>query len=216
MNTDISGDIQQPHSANRDGESVRGRWTSWFIIAAFLLPMVAAYLMFTTGIGLPTKTINKGTLLEPATSILPLNITTTEGIPIDFSNEKKWRWLIVGSNNCQQACLDNLYISRQVHIRLGEKAVRLERFYLNTDAQFSSAFASQLQQEHPRLVLAHVDAETWKKNFEKTSAAAIELDGSELYVVDQEGFAMMTYGASNSGEDMLDDIKRLLKYSYEE
>ncbi|MBU3068726.1 hypothetical protein KOI40_02780 [Aestuariicella sp. G3-2] len=215
MTTDVSGDMQQ-HSANSESENVRGRWTSWFIFAAFLLPMVAAYLMFTTGVGLPTKTINKGTLLEPATSIRSLNITSAEGAPIDFSAEKKWRWLIVGSNDCQQACLDNLYITRQVHIRLGEKAVRLERFYLNTDAEFSAAFASQLEQEHPRLVQAHVDAESWKKTFNNTNVAAIELDGAELYVIDQEGFAMMTYGVSNSGEDMLDDIKRLLKYSYEE
>lgn len=216
MSTDVSGRLARRHSSKRKAKRSRVRWAVWFIVAAFLLPMILAYVMFATGFGLPTGTINKGELLEPATSLFGLTLTDSNGEPIDLAAEKKWRWLIVGSNSCQQACMDNLHTSRQVHIRLGEKAARLERMYLNTDPQYAADFEDQLQQEHPRLVMAHVDAQAWQNTFQHTNTADFELNGSSLYVVDQEGFAMMVYDSENKGTDLLADIKRLLKYSYDE
>ncbi|WP_439134297.1 hypothetical protein [Pseudomaricurvus sp.] len=216
MSSDVSPNLQQNRSRKKRFSKRQIRWVSWFIVAAFLLPMIAAYVMYTTGIGLPKQTVNKGTLLEPATSILTLDISSTDGNSIDLTTEKKWRWLIVGSNDCQQECLDTLYTSRQVHIRLGEKATRLERLYLNTASEYDTEFSEQLTVEHPRLVMAHVDAEDWQKTLETTNAADLDLNGTSVYVVDQEGFAMMTYDSSNQGTDLLSDIKRLLKYSYQE
>lgn len=194
----------------------RSQWSGWLITAGFFIPMLLAYVIFTTGWGLPRGTVNHGDLLVPATSLTQLKLIDTEGNPLDLlSGDKKWRWLIVGSNSCEQACQDLLYVSRQVHIRLGEKAHRLERVYLNTEALYSKDVFNYLQQEHPRLVMAHVSAADWQQTFANTNTRHA-LNGETLYVVDQEGFAMMTYGTQHQGNDMLDDIKRLLKYSYED
>lgn len=195
----------------------RHRWSGWIIVAGFFVPMALAYTIFVTGLGVPERTINHGDLLVPATSLAKLHVTDTSGNPVDLmqTGEKKWRWLIVGNNACHQACQDLLYLSRQVHMRLGEKAHRLERMYLNTDELYSAEFSAQLRQDHPRLVMAHVNARDWQHTLANVSVQS-EMNGEMLYVVDQEGFAMMTYSAQHQGNDLLEDIKRLLKYSYEE
>lgn len=196
----------------------RRQWSGWIIMAGFFMPMVLAYVIFSTGLGLPDRTINHGDLLTPATSLAGVHLTDIAGHSLKLlpaTGEKKWHWLIVGNNTCLQACQDLLYLSRQVHIRLGEKAHRLERIYLNTDALYSAEFANQLHQDHPRLVMAHVNARDWQHTLAHTGGQH-PLNGETLYVVDQEGFAMMTYSAEHEGNDLLDDIKRLLKYSYED
>lgn len=198
--------------------TVRGnRWSSWLLLAAIALPMIMAYVVFSTGWGIPTATINKGDLILPATSIKSLPIVDRDGGKIDLLSDKKiWRWLIVGSNRCDDQCQHNLYLSRQVHIRLGEKATRLERLYLNTDTHFSSDFSNQLSKEHPKLKQLHINADDWLQLLSATSVEDKLSTETSLFVVDQEGFVMMRYDRSHTGADLLDDIKRLLKYSYSE
>lgn len=217
MNSDTDRGPSWSEPSPDHGEKSRRQWSGWIIVAGFFVPMALAYMIFATGLGLPGRTINHGDLLVPATSLADVHITDANGNTLELlpTGDKKWRWLIVGNNTCQQACQDLLYLSRQVHVRLGEKAHRLERIYLNTDELYSAEFSRQLQQDHPRLVRAHVNARDWQHTLANVSVQH-ELDGETLYVVDQEGFAMMTYSAQHQGNELLDDIKRLLKYSYEE
>jgi hypothetical protein len=214
MSAEVSDSL---HPQSLENPSVLSRWSSWLLLAAIGLPMISAYVVFNTGWGIPTGSINKGDLLLPATSMNQLSVSSSTGETVDlFAGKKQWRWLIVGNNTCGDRCQNNLYLSRQVHIRLGEKAMRLERVYLNTDFQFESDFSKDLAQNHPRLRQLHVNSSDWHQLLASTNAADIELKGGNLFVVDQEGFVMMTYNRSHSGADMLDDIKRLLKYSYDE
>ena len=192
------------------------RWSSWIVVALILSPMIAAYVVFSTGIGVPKGTINKGNLLSPATSINDISTHFEGGKPFLLSqNKKRWRMIIVGDNACNQVCQNQLYLSRQVHIRLGEKASRVERVFLNTSTHYDQAFLENLKTEHPRLILAHVNESDWQQKFKDTSASDLLLKGEHIYVVDQEGFAMMSYDDTHVGGDLLADIKRLLKYSYE-
>lgn len=214
MSTEVSGSIDPIEGETK---SPLSRWSSWLLLAAIGLPMLSAYLVFNTGWGIPTSSINKGDLLLPATSMVDLSVSNLDGQSVDlFTGKRKWRWLIVGSNECGDRCQNNLYLSRQVHIRLGEKAMRLERIYLNTDSMFESEFSKSLTKDHPRLRQLHVDSSDLHQLLSETSAENLALNGEGLVMVDQEGFVMMTYNRSHSGADILDDIKRLLKYSYDE
>ncbi|MGH1373014.1 MAG: hypothetical protein ACRBBW_13320 [Cellvibrionaceae bacterium] len=193
------------------------RWSSWLLLTAIGLPMISAYLVFNTGWGIPSSSINKGDLVLPATSMVDHRVSNSDGEAIDlFSGKKKWRWLIIGNNLCSDRCENNLYLSRQVHIRLGEKAVRLERIYLNTETAFSPELSERLSKDHPRLRQLHTDASEWTHLLANSNANQVALNGENLYMVDQEGFVMMTYNRSHSGAELLADVKRLLKYSYDE
>lgn len=180
-------------------------------------PMLMAYIVYSTGMGIPRGTVNKGELLLPATGITDLPLVARDtGERITLSDKKIWRMIIVGDNHCDKACQNMLYLSRQVHIRLGEKANRVERLYLNIDENYAAEFMAELSADHPRLIQAYVDKEGWKSLFSNTSIADNSLSGHNIYLVDQQGFAMMSYDDKHSGADLLSDTKRLLKYSYED
>ncbi len=214
----MSAEASSPlDGASRENKSTLGRWSSWLLLAVIGLPMISAYLVFNTGWGIPTGSVNKGDLLLPATSMTNLSVHNGKGEGVDlFSGKPKWRWLIIGNNQCSDRCQNNLYLSRQVHIRLGEKAKRIERVYLNTTAQFEPEFSSDLAKEHPRLRQLHINSLDWHELLSTSNAKDIALNGENLFMVDQEGFVMMSYNRAHSGADILADIKRLLKYSYDE
>ena len=52
-------------------------------------------------------------------------------------------------------------------------------------------------------MLAKTDTPFYEKNF-KTNRA---------YLVDQQGFVMMSYNLSHKGTEIIEDIKHLMKYS---
>lgn len=187
------------------------------IFAALLLPMLAAYFIFKTGIGMPTTTVNKGDLLLPATSVVDLQLQDSNGKTVlPFIEPLQWRMIIAVDGECDKQCLRQLYVSRQVHIRLGEKAVRVERWLVNGGTPLSPRLKDHLQQEHPRLRVYQMDAGQWRHIFSDSSIAGHSANGHHIYYVDQQGYAMMSYNPTHQGADLLADIKRLLKYSYEE
>ena len=199
-----------------DNGKKKRSWSNLLVVGVIALPMVAAYVMFATGFGIPTGTINKGELLLPATSLKELDAKTLDGgEALDIDNRLLWRMVMVADNHCSEQCQQLLYLSRQVHIRLGEKSRRVERVYLLNQDQYSEELSGWLTEEHPKLVQATVSGEQWRKLMTPTNAADHGQDGSRLYVVDQQGFAMLSFDQSHDGADMLDDLKRLLRYSYE-
>ncbi len=208
---------QQPASSDQSISTRRTRWQGLLVLLAIGLPMILAYTIFKTGWAMPEGTVNKGELLSPATSILDLGITDTNGKEVDvLAGKKHWRMLIIADNSCDDTCMQQLYLSRQVHIRLSEKAARVERLFLNTDQNYSSDLNDHMDKEHPRLKRYHLPASAWSEAFADTNVAGNLLNGHNVYYVDQEGFAMMAYEPSHEGADLLGDIKKLLKYSYED
>ncbi|BFM13850.1 hypothetical protein R50073_00330 [Maricurvus nonylphenolicus] len=196
----------------------RSKIMAWMVIGVITVPMLAAYVIFKTGLGIPTGTVNKGDLILPATSIESLEISNTENQVVDWlqtpSAGFKWRLIVVGDGRCDEICEAQLYKSRQVHKRLADKARRVERIYLSTSPQIDPAFAELLQSEYPRMSVGQVDQTAVENLFVATNQADVS-SGEKILVVDQQGYAMMTYAEHHTGGEMLDDMKRLLKYSYD-
>lgn len=195
----------------------RGRILGALIFAIVLSPMVIAYWMYTTGIGMPTDTVNKGDLLTTPQTASDLNLRETDGKPWNVADHKtKWRWLIPGGAQCSEQCQKNLYLTRQAHIRLAEKAGRVERIYLLLDDELTPETEEFVANEHPHMPVVRVDADHLRTAF---TAAGIEgdvLTDGRYFLMDQEGFVMMSYTPAHTGKELLDDIKRMLKYSYED
>ncbi|NIB39527.1 hypothetical protein HBA55_08015 [Pseudomaricurvus alkylphenolicus] len=204
-------------SAHPNTSETAKPWVSWLLFGIIGAPMALAYFIYATGWGIPTGTVNRGDLLLPATSITALNINDSQGSSLNlWEGKKRWRMLIVGDNYCADQCRDMLYLTRQVHIRLGEKARRVERVFLNVDGNYSQELLQTLQRDHPKLVAATTSLGEWQDTLASTNGAEHQADGARVYLVDQEGFAMMSFDDGHEGADLLEDIKRLLKYSYED
>ncbi|MBX2807364.1 MAG: hypothetical protein KTR20_01925 [Cellvibrionaceae bacterium] len=192
-----------------------GRLPGLLIPTIIILPMVVAYIMFYSGWGISGVTTNKGILLLPpqAVSTLVLSNEDTALATLYESGEKKWRMLVPVTDNCSEICEQNLYLSRQVHIRLAEKAYRVERILLLLDS-LSDAEITHLQQQHPETRFLQSSPQALAAWLAPTSLSTANTD-EYYYLIDQQGFAMMSYGAEHSGQDLLDDLKKLLKYTYD-
>ena len=190
-----------------------GRLQGISVIASVLLPILAAYLVYYTGLGMPEGTINQGELLQQPVKVDQLPFMGRDGEKLDLAGEEpKWRYLILPVGECGAECEKLLYTSRQVHVRLGEKAGRVERL-LVTAAPLTGELQQKLQQEYPRLRLVQLEEGPLQQLWRETSRA--DIADTRALLVDQQGFAMMAYDNRHNGNQLLEDIKRLLKYSYE-
>lgn len=205
--------VGEPSAHSQQGRRGRGRWAGVAVFSAVALPMLAAYIVFYTGVGMPTATVNQGELLVPAKNVAEIELSARNGDKILFAEEApKWRYLILGGKRCAGECEKLLYTTRQVHIRLGDKAHRLERM-LVTAEPLGEMRHGALKSQHPRLYFATADQQQldqWLADRDHP-----ELKGPSALLVDQNGFAMMVYDNRHTGNQLLKDIKRLLKYSYE-
>ncbi|WP_299598014.1 hypothetical protein [uncultured Microbulbifer sp.] len=190
-----------------------GRLSGFIVFASVALPIVAAYIVFYTGVGIPTATVNQGELLKPAQQVAEMDLIERGGKPIILAEEEpRWRYLILSDAQCAEACEKLLYTTRQVHIRLSDKAPRVERLLVTSDA-LAEARHSHLAGLHPLLRFATADQQQVEQWLADSNYA--QLPRPSALLVDQNGFAMMVYDNGHSGNQLLKDIKRLLKYSYE-
>ncbi len=198
----------------------RNRFFGLIIIFIVFAPMLLAYIMFQTGWGVSGVTTNKGQLLHPPTSVKSLTLSGEKNLfdelfktgNTSLSHTKKWRLLVPISQQCNTSCQEYLYTTRQVHIRLAEKAYRVERVILSLD-ELSHQQKMMLAQDHPNIILANTSLDHFNQWL--SSANVNKHADNYYYLVDQEGFAMMRYDTSHSGQDLLDDIKKLLKFTYD-
>ena len=196
----------------QNGESTqnqtRGRRTLVMIALVSITPLALAYFMFFTGLGVPNNTVNSGTLLDSPLSLQEL-VSDDEWQRLNA--EKKWRLLLPVGERCSEACAEHLYTTRQVHIRLSEKSIRIERVALNHGGEQGDAYLKSLAEEHPFLKTETVSADTWRRWLAQSPQLSAQAEDFYL-MVDQEGLAMMMY-TNEHGNDLLKDIKRALKYS---
>ncbi len=186
----------------------KSRRTLVLILAVAILPVLAAYTMFFTGVGVPDVTVNKGELIK-AMSLEPL---VDEDVWQTINSEKKWRLFLPVGENCNQHCQDNFYTTRQVHVRLGEKGLRVERYALNYGGSAGENYLDALAESHPELKRANVELSAWNDWSASLEEFKRRTESHFYLLVDQEGFAMMVY-TDQHGNELLKDIKRALRYS---
>lgn len=196
--------MRSPAEDSLDPEVVRSNRRK--LLLMFAIPfavLFGAYLMFYTGVGIPTGTTNKGELITPAiqTDELVYSILRDEAGP----HEAKWQMLIPVSLPCTQQCLDTLYITRQVHLRLAKKDDMIARRVVLTE-QPSAAFMALLEDQHRFATVSTVDQAAWDEINQSIGAQQ-----GDYFLVDPRGWLMMGYREAHTGEDLLTDLKRLLR-----
>lgn len=189
-------------------------WQLKAILLVTVVPIVAAYVAYFTGIGVPQERVNEGELVVPAKNLKDL-LPNAEGTTPSFEDHSLWRLLIPVGSDCNQACQTNLYTTRQVHVRLANKADRLERYAVNLDGAEGDEFLQGIAEQHPLLQRFAVDKNQWQGWVQGTNIPADFRSEPYYLLVDPLGFAMMVYGVEHEGNQLLKDIKRVLRYSPE-
>lgn len=193
----------------------RGQLQALLLMLVVALPMIAAYVVYHTGWGMPEGTVNKGRLLAPPLAITEL-APQQQGKPWDLTQEpNRWRFVIPGGATCNKTCMDNLYLTRQVHIRLNEKAERVERIYLLLDDSLSPELAAHMNKQHPKLRVITANPATVRQALKGNNLGDNPVAAGRYFLMDQQGYLMLSYTPEHSGGELLKDIKKMLKTSYE-
>jgi hypothetical protein len=96
-----------------------------------------------------------------------------------------------------------------LHTALGRRALYLRRYYLTPELPLGAEFAGYLTGEHPGLMVLQAEAAALSQLAE--TAAATGEGEPAYYLVDKQGYIMMYYTATHSGQQVIDDIKFLMK-----
>lgn len=187
-------------------ETRRSRLQGWGLVLLFFGPLaVAAYLYYDSD-WRPGGTSNHGELVVPPVPVPEISLPTPDGGETGSAFLRQhWSLVYLGAEQCDEACQEALYNSRQMRIALGRLMDRVQRVYLYTGEPPDAAF---LAAEHPDLLVASA----------ADPAAARLLSaftGQEqgFWVVDPLGNVMMRYPPDQSPRGMLEDLKRLLRLS---
>jgi cytochrome oxidase Cu insertion factor (SCO1/SenC/PrrC family) len=174
-----------------------------FLLAVFMLPVVAAYLAYFGW--RPSGHGNYGNLLK----VTPLQQTTghtLDGKPFALDAlQGKWVMVHVGTAHCDAGCSQQLYLMRQTRIAQGKEQSRIARLWVVTDPGTPDA---ALLQVHPGLHVWRPATPEFAAQFPAYSASS-----SHIYLVDPLGNLMLRFPAQPDAKRVMKDLKLLLKAS---
>ncbi len=185
-------------------------YTLWFVVASFVLPVVAAYALFFSGYT-PSAYTNKGELIQPVIDIEALGLVDdNNAVPSrdDLTNHK-WQMVYFAGASCDQDCNDALYKIRQVNKAVGKNAYRLRRLIVHLDKP-DAAFVDLIEKEFP--VARRLYGDTQKIQAAMQSLDP-ELNADDIYLVDPIGNIMMRFTRDMPGKWIIHDLNKLFKVS---
>jgi hypothetical protein len=157
-------------------------------------------------------THNKGRLLTPVREFESIEVLGADGQPFHYSEQPgKWTLLIPGDTSCDESCRQTLWLTRQLHTALGRRAVHLRRYYLSNSWPLEPELAAFLAAEYPGLQLLSGGFADINRLLAAPDGSRQPLPNHLYYLIDKRGFVMMEYGPSNSGKDVIADVKFLMK-----
>lgn len=189
--------IQQPLLSPRAG---RLKLLGLFAIAG--VPLVLAMVMYFGQILVPVERTNHGELILPALDAGPL-----VGLDDSLSTSAPWTLLTWGEGACDAQCRESLYIIRQVNLALGRDASRV-RHMLVVPKGAGGQTESLALEDYPQLQVRYVERSVLEAVFGERGH-----ENYAIYVVDPLGNLMLRYQPGQRGNDVLEDMKKLLRIS---
>ena len=151
-------------------------------------------------------TTNMGRLISPTVNWVPL-LPAGENTSDDIDGH--YRVVLVADGQCDAGCQEMLAATRAVEVRLGRDSRRVDRILLQTGLE--PALLADIERANPDLVVASLDSAALEALLAPTTA---QITGANrYYLLNPVGDAVLYYDEQNSGSDLLEDLKHLLKYS---
>jgi hypothetical protein len=168
----------------------------------------------------PGGRVNAGNLIVPPRPLpsLALPLQSSGETASDFLR-RKWTLLYVQQGACAERCRTSLYETRQVRLALDRDMDRVQRVFIADgdccDFQF-------LHEQHPDLIAVRMSPAAapllallpQHGGAGNASAGGNGADAERLYLIDPLGNLMMSYTPETKPKGMLEDMKRLLRFSH--
>jgi hypothetical protein len=183
----------------------RGRQVLLLVGALFLVPLAVSFALY-YGKWRPEGSSSKGTLITPALPLSAAGLRRVDGTPAPADVlSGKWSLIYIGDGACDAACRSALVFGRQTRLALNNEMTRVQRVFLATghccDTRYFAA-------EQPGLIALDASAAP-------QLVAQFPADRAHsLYIIDPLGNLMMRHDASQTTEDLLSDLKKLLRLSH--
>lgn len=157
-------------------------------------------------------TANRGTLLSPPLPLQELELRDHKQVLFRFrqDSEAKWRLLLPAQSLCKKDCEQLIHYLGQIHIAMGKYTNRIERIYLGTEHKQMVALQAQLGEKHPQLKFLYTRGANFTSLLESSGLAT---NAPVYYLVDPQGWVMMSYSQDANGKDVMADLNFLLKNS---
>lgn len=202
--------VEQNTSDQAVTEKKKWPWPIIVIAALTAFWMIGPYVAYYTGWFVPTETNNKGVLIKPPVHLGDL---LQEPLPPQLQ-DNQWHLLIPVTGACADDCEQNIYTTRQVHIRLSNRGERVQRVAVNLAGAEGEATIAGLSESHPLLTSITVAADDWREWVSVTNLP--EINDQHFYLlVHPAGHAILYYTADHHGNELLQDIKHGLKVTPE-
>ena len=190
--------------------TVSGRIKMLLVLLACAAPVLASY--FTYYVIRPEGRSNYGTLMQPTRGMpAQLTLLTLDGQRVEpASLRNQWLLVAVGNGACDEACMQRLYMQRQLRQMVGRERDRLDKVWLIVDeAPVSPELKAYLTGPEPVQTFRVPQAElaAWLQ-----PATGQNLQ-DHLYVVDPMGEWMMRFPPQPEPAQVKRDLEKLLRAS---
>ena len=227
----MSSPLQSPAAPPKRSTTV-----FWLVVLVCIAPVAASYFLY-YGVR-PEGRTNYGTLLDPqiavaATATTPLVRANQESGFVDFLSalpqdnprlalaslgDFRGRWLLVrvGPSSCDEDCLRQLYVMRQLRLTTGRERDRVERLWLVTDAGTPAAQSLADYAGTWVLSVPKADTDLWPREIPiqpASAAMATVPTAGHLWLIDPLGNLMMRFPLDPDPAKMKKDLMKLLKAS---
>ncbi len=184
-----------------------GRRQLLLLASLFLVPVLAATLLYLSAAWRPTTGAQHGLLLDPPRPLpeAPLVLPDGSAAP-DPLLRGRWSLVYVGAGACDAACTTALVDMRQVRLALDKDAARVQRVFLYSGDCCGPAAAPESQ---PGLLRVTAGAEQPLL----AAFAAPPAGSGRIHVVDPLGNLLMSYPPGTPPRGILEDLERLLRLS---
>lgn len=195
-----------------------GKKSPWLLLsillAVFVLPVIAAWLLYLNINSLHFGTTQHGEFVKPARLLnlaaLPLPLAGGRLAPDYFKG--RYTLVYLSASVCNPDCEEALILTRQTRVALGQKIESAQRLYLVQGAPVNPA---KLLREQPDLTVADVSGalgQNFIRQFSSDGQSAPDI-GKYIYLVDPRGYYVMRYPISGPPEGLLRDLQHLLGQS---
>lgn len=180
------------------------------VVALFILPFVIASWFYKQTVKTEVwGTSNKGLLVRPVRALSDFTLFDQTG---EQYNAKRflghWTLVFISPEYCDEPCKKNIYHMRQIWISLGKDANRLQRLLVFTTIEQKQQLMDFLK-AYPQTLLVVDENEQLVGQIETARSS----DEPAIMLIDPLGYIMMSFPQAMDPQDILKDLRKLLKIS---
>ena len=120
----------------------------------------------------------------------------------------KWSYVVFAESECDDACEQQLLITREV----ANSATDVQRVLVLAHEP-TDEFIKRISAENPQLVIAVLTRPIWTIFIVQFQSAIEEVGGAPYFLVNPNGLVIVGYDDLASAQDVISDLQSLLKQS---